>query len=104
MPSLRPVFRFLCTQFKQNYPESTTANSIGPPIMIPRPRMGSVEYWTRFQFQTMSSSRRPSALPEGDIEEQRPRMPSMAEGIPEARENSDAKPPAEQSRSAGPSS
>lgn len=90
MPSMRPIFRFVSNYVKSiSGTEMASASDEHPPA-IQRPRMGSVEYWMRLHFQSLSlrSSRRPSHVPEMGIEENPPRRPSTLHSISrvEARE------------------
>jgi hypothetical protein len=97
---MRPVFKIIYTRLKQLTSSAVTQQSqvsdvppLGTPLgrhtvggtpidghvaaAMQRPRMGSVEYWKRLQFQTLSrvSSRRPSHAPDIEIQDIVPEVP-----------------------------
>lgn len=79
MPSLRPILKSVYDHFKSTSEMTVATESNEPPPVMQRPRMGSVEYWKRLQFQSMSS-RRPSDVLELEIDVAPPRRLSATEG------------------------
>lgn len=85
LPSLRPLFRALYKRVKSVTSTATVASSglpgsieVPPPQPFSRPRMGSVEYWARLQFQSLSTTRRASTAVMEEVHDEVPRRPSRA--------------------------